>query len=194
MVRAGGVTTAKKKKNSHAHVCKHKSTLKCKRTHRHTHSPGSVFKWGFKNKEERKTSESRVVFMDVSRDLSRSFFGVNATNVTSLFVPPPAWHQRRFRNTKVVSNRLAQSMQLRIKKTKQKNPRMFFLSSPVFSSAFPGSRKCKKTLSSSTILSIFFVFSRWPALKLPNNEALAPEADATSVFSRNHSAPNQRQV
>lgn len=40
----------------------------------------------------------------------------------------------------------------------------------------------------------FFVFGRCPALMLPNNVALAPQADSTSEFSRKHSAPDQRQV
>lgn len=130
--------------------------------------------------------------------LSRSCFALNVTNVASHFVPTAASHRRRFSDTEAAANCLAQSMPLRIKK-KNTQVVFFFSPLPVFSSTLPGSRKCKKTLSSSssTIFSssvVFFVFGRCAALTLPNNEALAPEADSTSVFSRKHSAPDQRQV
>lgn len=178
-------------------MCKHKSTLKCKRTHRHTHSTRFRFQRGIKNKKERKISESRVVFMVVSRDQQslaellrgerhscRKSLRTYASFATAAF----QWHWRGSQLFGPVDAAAD------IKKTHRLyfffSPRLFF-DPPWFAQV---QKNVVVALVDNLFIFFFFVFGRCPALMLPNNVALAPQADSTSEFSRKHSAPDQRQV
>lgn len=121
---------------------------------------------------------------------------MSVTKVTSLVEQSRTWHQRRFSNTELALNHLAQLMRLQIIYfflIKKKNTGiMFFLSPLVFVQPSLVSRKCKKKLcrhsrrqsSPSSLSSVGARRQRCPTVKLWHQRQMQRQHSAGKTLLR----------